>query len=224
MTLSETARLLWRKYLVLVAVIAACVSIELVLELSDFGAFGESSRLRRLIYEYAGFWPGLLGNWEPNYVGQPTAMFLTYGFLHGGFFHLLVNMITLWTTGRLVIDRVGQRRFVLLYSAAIIGGGLGFALLSSGVTPMVGASGAIFGVIGGLLSWSYVDLFAIKERLWPVARAVLFLIGLNIVLWWAMDGQLAWQTHLGGFVFGWVFALMIDPTPKDIRQLDDAES
>lgn len=189
--------------------------IELVLVVADFGLFGQQSRLRFEFYEYAGFWPGLLSDWNANYPGQPTLMFFTYGFLHGGFMHLAVNMITLWSMGKIVIDRVGQRRFALLYSAAIIGGGFGFALLSSGVNPMVGASGAIFGVIGGLLAWNYVDLFTLKERLWPVGRAVLFLIGLNLVLWWAMDGQLAWQTHLGGFVFGWIFALMIDPTPRE---------
>ena len=202
-------------YFALICLIALCVMIELVLVVADFGLFGQQSRLRFEFYEYAGFWPGLLSDWNANYPGQPTLMFFTYGFLHGGFMHLAVNMITLWSMGKIVIDRVGQRRFALLYSAAIIGGGFGFALLSSGVNPMVGASGAIFGVIGGLLAWNYVDLFTLKERLWPVGRAVLFLIGLNLVLWWAMDGQLAWQTHLGGFVFGWIFALMIDPTPRE---------
>lgn len=216
MSLSETIGSILRKYPVLIGLISVCVAIELVLVAADIGLLG-GSRLRATTYEYAGFWPGLLGDWEPNYSVQPALMFFTYGFLHGSFMHLLVNMITLWTMGCLVIDRVGQRRFALLYAAAIGGGGLGFALLSSGFTPMVGASGAIFGVIGGLLSWSYVDLFALKERLWPVVRGVLFLLALNLVLWWAMDGLLAWQTHLGGFVFGWVVALMIDPTPKDLE-------
>jgi len=44
------------------------------------------------------------------------------------------------------------------------------------------------------------------------------LIVLNLVLWWAMDGLLAWQTHLGGFIIGWVVALMIDPIPKEIDE------
>lgn len=208
-------------YLVVWTIVAICVLIEIVLLLSDFGLFG-GARLRSQTYEYAGFWPGLLGTWEPNYPLQPATMFLTYGFLHGGFMHLLVNMITLWTIGCLVVDRVGQRRFVLLYGATVVGGGLGYAILAQGLTPMVGASGAIFGIIGGLLSWSYVDLFAMKERLWPVARAILLLIALNLVLWWAMNGHLAWETHLGGFVFGWIFALMINPLPQDFEEDEDA--
>lgn len=209
MFLIETVAPLLRKYAVLVVVIGICTAIELSLVLADIGLLSQP-RLRMTTYEYAGFWPGLLGDWETNYFGQPMLMFLTYGFLHGGPIHLLVNMMTLWTTGCQVIDRVGQLRFALLYTASIIGGGLFFGILASSYTPMVGASGAIFGVIGGLLSWNYVDRYALKERLWPVLRAVLFLLVLNLVLWWAMDGLLAWQTHLGGFIFGWVVALVID--------------
>ena len=38
---------------------------------------------------------------------------------------------------------------------------------------------------------------------------------LNLLLWWAMDGQLAWETHLGGFLAGWVMALLADPRPRE---------
>jgi membrane associated rhomboid family serine protease len=43
-----------------------------------------------------------------------------------------------------------------------------------------------------------------------VAQAVLFLAGINLVLWWAMAGQLAWEAHLGGFVAGWVLGRLLD--------------
>lgn len=196
-----------------IGLIALCSVIELVLSLSDHGLIGPGS-LRRLAYDYGGFWPGLLGNWQPNYPMQPWAMFFTYGFLHGGPAHLIVNMITLWSLSVLVLDRVGARGFGLLYLAALLGGGGGFALLAPGLRPMVGASGALFGLIGGLLAWTYVDRFTFREGLWPILRAVLFLIALNLVLWWAMDGQLAWETHLGGFLTGWIAALLIDPRPR----------
>jgi rhomboid protease GluP len=189
-----------------------CSVIELVLTLSDAG-WVFPPRLRTLAYDYGGFWPGLLSNWKQNYTGQPYAMFLTYGFLHGGLAHLTVNMITLWSLGRVVLDRVGARGFTLLYGSSILGGAAGFALLAPDLRPMVGASGALFGLAGGLLAWAYVDRYTYREGLWPVVRAVLLLAGLNVVLWWAMHGQLAWQTHLGGFVTGWVVALLIDPRP-----------
>ena len=196
----------------LISLITLFSAIEAVLILSDQGLIGDG-RLRQLAYDYGGFRPGLLGNWRPNYSAQPWAMFLTYGFLHGGPSHLVVNMITLWSLGRLVLLRVGTRGFCLLSLAALIGGAGGFALLASGLRPMVGASGALFGLIGGLLAWAYVDRFTFEEGLWPILRAVLFLIALNLVLWWAMNGQLAWETHLGGFLTGWIAALLIDPRP-----------
>lgn len=200
---------------VLWGLIALCSLIELALSLSDQGLVGQV-RLRQLAYDYGGFWPGLLRNWRPNYPAQPWTMFLSYGFLHGGPAHLVVNMITLWSLGRAVLLRVGTRGFAVLYLATILGGALGFALLAPGLQPMVGASGALFGLVGGLLAWTYVDRFTHDEGLWPVLRAVLILALLNLVLWWTMDGQLAWETHLGGFVTGWVTALLIDPRAREV--------
>lgn len=49
-------------------------------------------------------------------------MFLTYGFLHNGPSHMIVNMLTLWTAGEIVIDRVGSKGFLRLYAVSIVGG------------------------------------------------------------------------------------------------------
>ncbi|PTW44030.1 rhomboid family intramembrane serine protease [Rhodovulum kholense] len=193
---------------VLIGLIALCAAIELVLSLSDAGLL--PPRLRALAYDYGGFWPGLLGNWKPNYPAQPYAMFVTYSVLHGGLAHLAVNMVTLWSLGGAVLDRVGAWRFALLYGASILGGAAGFALLAPDLRPMVGASGALFGLAGGLIAWASLDRVTYRETLWPVIRAVLLLLGLNAVLWWAMHGMLAWQTHLGGFLAGALCALALD--------------
>lgn len=193
--------------------IVACCTVEIVLQLSDHGIIG-TARLRTIAYEYGGFWAGLLNAWLPNYPSQPYLMFLTYGFLHGGALHLAVNMITLWSLGLAVLDRVGIKGFALLYTAALIGGGAGFALLTSTLAPMVGASGALFGLAGGLLAWGYVDRFNLQKALWPVIRIAALLLAMNLVMWWALDGQLAWETHLGGFVTGWLAAMLIDPRPR----------
>jgi membrane associated rhomboid family serine protease len=68
--------------------------------------------------------------------------------------------------------------------------------------------------VGGVLAGNYIDRFITTRRLWPVWRAIGLLIALNLVMWWAMDGLLAWQTHLGGFLAGWVAAVMIDPRAR----------
>jgi len=198
----------------LFGLIGVCITIEFALILGDYG-FLFPARLRTTVYEYAGFWPGLLGNWRPNYPAQPYLMFFSYAFLHGGITHLIVNMFTLFSLGRVVLERVGNRGFFLLYFASTLGGALCFGLLAKTYQPMVGASGALFGLVGGILAWNYIDRFSAQRRLWPVIRAVLMLIALNLILWWAMDGLLAWQTHLGGFLAGWVAALLIDPRSQD---------
>jgi membrane associated rhomboid family serine protease len=191
-------------------VIAICTVVEAVLLMADVGVLADP-RLRQKAYEWAGFWPGLLQGWQPNYPGQGMAMFITYGFLHGGPLHLLVNMVTLWSLGYAVLDRVGLWGFAGLYSASLVGGAAGFGLIAETFRPMVGASGALFGLAGGLLAWNYVDRFTFREALWPVARVVLFLVAMNVAMWWALEGQLAWETHLGGFIVGWIMALLIDP-------------
>lgn len=194
--------------IVLWAIFAICVCVELVLSGVDFGLW-ESPRLRLTAYQYGGFWVGLLYNWIPNYPAQPYLMFATYAFLHGGLIHLSVNMITLFSLSPLILTRIGPAYFALLYALSAVGGGAGFALLSDSPQPMVGASGALFGLTGAILAWEYFDRQVDGIELWPVVRIVVALAAFNLVLWWAMDGQLAWETHLGGFVFGWIFAVFV---------------
>ena len=210
MTQTPLPRLVPRLPIVIGLVIAACTLVEGALILGDFGMLG-LPRLRQTAYEYAGFWPGLLGGWTPNYGTQPYAMFLSYAFLHTDIKHFVINMITLYSLGGAVWDRVGTRGFLILYVAAILGGGLGFGLLADTLRPMVGASGGLFGLAGGILAWNYVDRFTESRQLWPIVWIILGLLFLNLALWWLMDGLLAWETHLGGFVFGWIAALLIDP-------------
>ncbi|MEM1340753.1 MAG: rhomboid family intramembrane serine protease [Pseudomonadota bacterium] len=195
------------------ALVGICAAIELVFVVDGL-MFANALRLRQTAFEYAGFWPGLLLGWQPNYAIQPFVMFFSYGFVHGSFAHFAFNMLTLWSLGRPVADRVGGRGFLILYGVSILGGALGYAVLARSAQPMVGASGGLFGLAGGLLAWSYIDRFIGAEKLWPILRIALFLIGLNVVMYWALDGQLAWQTHLGGFLMGWVAALLIDPRAR----------
>ena len=201
---------------VLFVVVATCAGIELVLQLADYG-FLANTGLRSRAYEYAGFWPGLMHGWQPNYPSQPYVMFLSYALLHGGAAHLVVNMITLISLGQAVCERVGSFGFTAVYAAAVLGGALIFGLLTRSTQPMVGASGGLFGLAGAVLAWNYIDRFNAHRRLWPVARVILLLVALNLVMWWVLDGLLAWQTHLGGFVSGWIAALLIDPRARAVE-------
>ncbi|WP_370271361.1 rhomboid family intramembrane serine protease [Pseudooceanicola nitratireducens] len=204
----------WKQPALIVLLILSILP-EAALQAADLGLWsGAPARLRQLVYQYGAFWPGLLGDWKPNYPGQPALMFLTYGFLHAGLWHLVLNMMTLVSLGQLLIERLGQRRFLLLYTLSILGGAVGYALMSTGITPMVGASGALFGLAAGVIVVSITERIDSREPGRLVVRAltlsVLGLIALNVLMYYVMGGQLAWETHLGGFLGGWLAISVLD--------------
>jgi membrane associated rhomboid family serine protease len=194
--------------LVIVALVVVIAAIELMLHASDSSWIG-TLRWRSLAYQYGAFWPGLLGNWQPNFAGQPMTMFATYAFLHADLSHMLGNVITLIVLGQIVCARVGQRAFLLIYTAAAIGGALGFALLIRSPQPMVGASGALFGLAGAWIWWLWCDRARTRYGNLHVLTIVVGLITLNVVIWISLSGLLAWQTHLGGFLAGAAIASML---------------
>lgn len=182
-------------------IVVLCCGIELILQAADSGLIG--TRLwRGQAYQNGAFWAGLLYNWRPNYSAQPWLMFVTYAFLHAGIGHLLGNMLTLVFLGDTVIRRLGQGGFALIYGLSALGGAALFGLLTSNPAPMVGASGALFGLAGAWLAWDWRDLRRRGDSLRPVWQMLGVLLAVNLVFWWANDGLLAWETHLGGFVTG----------------------
>ena len=205
---------------VLLGLICLICLPELTLLLADWGLIG-SPRWRPLAYQYGAFWAGLLFGWEPNYAIQPVLMFVTYGFLHTGPMHLLGNVLGLGWLGQRVINRWGAWRFVWLYLAAMLGGAAGFGTLTQSPAPMIGASGAIFGLAAawmvgdgqdrriqmaqaGASGWT-----ALWSTLKPALGLTLVLAGFNLIPWLLDNGQLAWETHLGGFLTGLCVALLL---------------
>ncbi|MER5173858.1 rhomboid family intramembrane serine protease [Thioclava kandeliae] len=185
------------------------------------GTGGTPTYLRGVLVQNFAFWPGLLYGWHANYAFQPEVMFVTYGFLHANFTHIFFNMITLYSLGRALILEGGPRSFVGVYFVSLVGGGVGYAWLASGPLPMVGASGALFGLAGALLwcrlhdDWREISLTeGLKAVFWPVV----ILVGLNFVMYFAMSGQLAWQTHLGGFISGAIAMAAILSWRRNVRR------
>lgn len=196
-----------RRVAVIWALVALCLLPELALSGADWGLWG-SARWRPLAYQYGAFWAGLLHGWRPNFTLQPWSMFLSYGWLHGGPEHLLGNLATLAWLGPVVLARHGTARFLELWGASLIGGAAMFGLLSASPAPMVGASGALFGLMGEL---TLFEMRAAPTRAlaWRrgLAMAVL-LVALNALVWITQGGRLAWETHLGGYLTGFALAAL----------------
>lgn len=141
---------------------------------------------------------------------QPLQSMLTSMFLHGGLGHLLFNMWSLWIFGNNVEEAFGHIRYVLLYLIGGVVATMAFVFANPGSTvPLVGASGAIAAALGAylvlfpghrvltLLGWFLVPLpAAIFLTLWFFAQ------------FGFAGSSVAWEAHVGGFLFGLVVALM----------------
>ena len=193
---------------VLWGLIGVPVLIEAVLQAADAGLFG-TTLWRSTAYQNGAFWAGLLHDWRPNYSGQPVVMFLTYCVLHSGFGHLAGNMVTLWMLGQRLLKKIKTGDLLLLYLISTLGGGAGFGLLSLSPQPMIGASGALFGLAGAVIWLETADRRRLGMSLWPILGVIAGLVLLNVLMWLALDGVLAWETHLGGFVGGAAFGAVI---------------
>lgn len=124
----------------------------------------------------------------------------------GFIFHVLLNMYTLWIFGQLLERLLGRVRFLALYLISALAGSVGVVLLSAPSAQVVGASGAIFGLMGAFL--------VIQRRLGGDARQLLVLLGINLVIGFVPGLNIAWQAHLGGLVGGALVGLIFVETRK----------
>ena len=141
-------------------------------------------------------------------------------FLHGGFLHIAGNMLYLWVFGNNVEDRMGKVPFLLFY--LLSGIAASYAQVASGPTsevPLVGASGAIAGVLGAYLVMfpraSVMTLVPLFFFLQLMELPAILVLGFWFVLQafqgvgsLGADTGVAWFAHIGGFVFGVAIALL----------------
>jgi membrane associated rhomboid family serine protease len=118
---------------------------------------------------------------------------LTAGFLHYGPIHVAVNMLALWLLGRDLEVVLGRGRFVAVYLLALLGGSAAVVLFSASDSATAGASGAVFGLMGGLL--------VVMRRLRIPPGQVIGLIALNVALSFVIP-SISIVGHLGGLVVG----------------------
>src|SRR5262249_41143986 len=141
-----------------------------------------------------------LGALEPNevFVHDQWWRLLSYGFVHNGFLHLLFNMIGLLVLGPVVERMWGTWRYLVLYLTALVCGGCA-ALLA--LQPVVGASGAISGVLIAVIAWVVLNRESLPGPL--INRILGAMFGnLAMLVFLSFMPGVSWQCHLGGAVGG----------------------
>ncbi|MFD2794040.1 rhomboid family intramembrane serine protease [Promicromonospora vindobonensis] len=154
------------------------------------------------------FWPwgGLMEPWR----------FLTASFLHSTSpLHILFNMYALWITGQFLEPLLGRLRFAVLCLLSAVGGSVAVLLLAGDPltsaawqTPVVGASGMVFGLFGAMLP--------VMRRLGRSMGQVLVLLAINGAIGFFVP-NISWQAHLGGLVTGALVAAAYAYAPKERR-------
>lgn len=140
---------------------------------------------------------------------QPWRM-LTSVFVHANFIHFALNMYTLWIFGSALEPMLGRLRFLALFLISGFAGSLAVLLLTSPLQPVVGASGAIFGMFGAF--------FIIQRRLGGNATQILILVAINLAIGFIPGFNIAWQAHVGGFLGGLLVGLIYVETRKPARR------
>jgi len=146
-------------------------------------------------------------------------------FLHGGLVHLGGNMLFLWVFGNNIEDRLGRVRYLLFYLVAgLVATASYVAVDPSSPVPMIGASGAIAGVMGAYLVW--FPRVRIRTLVIIVVIPLLFdLSAFWLLAFWLVSqffispsSGVAWVAHVGGFAFGAIVALLLAAGPRPSRR------
>ena len=153
----------------------------------------------------------------PQFVVIPESLsYITYSFLHADIFHLGGNMLFLWVFGDNVEDALGHVRFLVFYLLCAIGGAFFQGLVAwDSQVPLIGASGAIAGVVAAylilyprvkvwVLAFARIPLRIpayIPLMLWIIFQAVMFALG--------GEDQVSWACHVGGIITGAVLVVVL---------------
>jgi len=199
------------------ALIIACVLIFFI----QLGS--ESYKTGQLFYSYGLIPSVLMGHNQlpmdlyvvPGYVTIFTSMFM-----HGGFMHLIGNMLYMWIFADNIEDNLGSSKFLIFYLLAGIGAAMTQVLMDTySQVPMVGASGAIGGVLGAYLinhpNARVLVLIPFGFFSQLIKIRALYVLGFWFILQFiSTGGGVAYAAHIGGFVSGMILILFFNKKKK----------
>lgn len=212
---------------IVLAIIGACVAVHLV-RVYLLSPAQDDGLLIRAAFIPLRYWAIYYGELPLDIYAFTTP--LTYAFLHGNFTHLIVNMIWMVAFGPPLANRLGPWRFALFFAVtALAAVALHYALHPLDPAPLVGASGAISGMMGAAARFSFrIDrsfgkpAFAgaplpfrevLRSRsamtflgVWMVINVVTGVVGFAP----GVENQIAWEAHIGGFLAGFLGIRLFD--------------
>jgi membrane associated rhomboid family serine protease len=153
----------------------------------------------------------------PEFVDVPADFnYLTYAFLHADILHLGGNMLFLWVFGDNVEDALGHLRFLIFYLACAVAGAVFHGWVApDSQAPLIGASGAIAGVVTAyLILHPRVKIWILAFFRIPLRIPAYLLLALWILLQFAMfafggDDRVSWACHIGGIIAGAILVLVL---------------
>lgn len=138
---------------------------------------------------------------------QPWRL-VTVTLVHASIWHVALNMLALWAMGRSLEPLLGRGRFLTLYLLSALGGSVLTALLAP-TQWVVGASGAVWGLLGAM--------FVIGRHIGANVTAIAVLLGINLVFTFLPGSNIAWQAHIGGGLVGALIGFIFART-RAVRQ------
>ena len=151
-------------------------------------------------------------NYTPLVKNGEIFRLITYAFLHGSIIHLVVNMYSLFIVGRQIENNFGKVRLLIIYFISALSGGLLSALFSDGIS--IGASGAIFGLLGALL------YFGLHFRLYltdALISKIIPIIILNLLIGFTVTG-IDNACHIGGLIGGFLASMAVGVPEVDNKK------
>ena len=212
-----------RTPVVTIAIVAICFAV-FAYQLGLL-ADGGPEALERFVRTWGVVPAALLDAWDGGrLLAEPVLGLITSQFLHGGWLHILGNMLYLWIFGNNIEDRFGRIGFVLFYLAGGIAAALAQVAIDPGSdVPMIGASGAIAATLGAYLVlypraritslvflgffYQLIDVPALVVlAFWFILQLLDGLASLGVA---SSGGGVAFFAHIGGFVFGAAIAVLV---------------
>ncbi|WP_378952420.1 rhomboid family intramembrane serine protease [Mesorhizobium sp. ANAO-SY3R2] len=212
---------------IVIAIIGACVAIHLV-RVYLLTQAQDVWLLVRTAFIPVRYWAIYAGELPLDIYAFTTP--LSYAFLHGGFAHLIINMVWLAAFGSPLANRLGVMRFALFFAAtALAAVALHYVLHPLDAAPLVGASGAISGMMGAAARFSFRidrshgkpafdgaplpfrDVLRSRSTMtflgvWMIINLVTGVVGFAP----GVENQIAWEAHIGGFLAGFLGIRLFD--------------